>query len=99
MNRLQLAPDSIQLLRLVKAVMVGLSPAVQMTALQNGPFLSHIAVRAVLVAGTVQRYTALMIGQDLEGKRLGEMWIVDNFHGRLEENHRLGFDPRTSQTC
>jgi len=98
MNRLQLVPDSIQLLGLVKAVMVLLLPAVPKTALQNGPFLPYIVVRVVLVAGTMQYYTALMTGQDLEGKRLGVIWVFDSFHGRLEENHMLGFDPSASQT-
>jgi hypothetical protein len=89
MNWPQLVPDS------MKAVML---PTVQVTALQNGPFLPHIAVRVVLVFGTMQHYTALMIGEDVEGKRFGVIWIFDNFHGRLEENHRLGFDPSTFRT-
>jgi len=97
MSWLQLVPDSIQLLGLVKAIMVILLPAVQVTAFQNGPFLSHIAVRVVLVAGTMRHYTALMTGQNLERKLLGVIWIFDSFHGRLEENLMLGFDPCTSQ--
>ena len=57
-----------------------------------------MAVRVVTVADTKQHYTALMIGQDFGEGRLGLICIFHNFHGRFEENHRLGFDPSTSQT-
>jgi hypothetical protein len=89
MNRLQSVPDSIQLLGLVKAVMVLMLPTVQVTGLQNGPFLSRIAVRVVLVAGTMQHYTALVMGQDLEGKRLGVIWICCSFHAGLKKTTDL----------